>query len=544
VASTTTQKSVDYIINSKKPYPDWLKGHAVFKNMGKIDKIFPRIGLPNFRETADIMNTAEAKNDAINLVSNLNQHMLTARNAAYTKLNEALLSKDATRAELCNKLQSIINIVGSLTWAISFQDYITFDGGKINLKLRCDVFNGDKNPVLRKDESILRAVGKVREMCITANIPFVEIDKIQEFKNFSRTNIPNKKYMVVFSSTGEDGAWDMATMSMRGIQSCQAWTSPQSRGLIGSLSSKFVGVMYIASDQDIPGYGSKMMNRSVVRFAIHTKTKRPALLIDRMYPAENKDTVECFKKILHEKTGLDVVYAASNTNDYYNYYIPDEPSNKLLAPGETSYMDTKIAVVAHTPSIKAAKTNLDSLTIEFKSKVCAELNNMVRMRREMYEAARAKHVAIRAEYDAAKAAHLEKHGSKPASDRPKFELHAPKMENELTAFGGGGVINLFEHCDKRYGANSAAGQFATIIFNNIEVPHPEDCETPQEYHRRYMMSFLRNPSVVKAAAWRAASQGTWMKSFPKSADKFFMFVFGQMRGFMMNEVRAMIKKQN
>jgi hypothetical protein len=546
--SAQSKKSVDYIVNGTKPFPDWLKNHAIFKSTGKLDKVFPRIGLPNFKESAEIMNTAEAKNDAISLVGSLSNKINIIRNECYGRLNTCLNSKEPNRNEVCHRYQSLINAIGSVQYSLSFNDYTTFDRGKINLKLRSDIFNGDNKPLFREGESILRVLGKIREMCVECGDNLVnffpEIDKMPEFKAFSRTNVPNKKYTIVFSSTGEEGAWDLATISMRGITSCQTWTSPQSRGLIGTLASKYVGVIYVASDQDIPGYGSKMMNRSLVRFVIHTKTKRPALLIDKMYPAENKDTVECFKKILSEKTELDIIYHTSMNNEYLNYYIPDEPSNKMLAAGEVSYMDTRIQTLAHAPVIRVPEKDIDRLTVAFKSRVATELNNMARMRREMYEAAKVKRDAERAGYDSAKASWVEQWAGKPQNDRPKFGKSIPKIENELTAFGGGGVINLFRHFDKQYGANSAAGKLATMIFDSVEVPRPEECESEQEYHRRFLMSFLRNPSKVKAGAWRTVSAGAWMKSFPRSTDKLFAFVFGEVKVATMNEVRALLKKSS
>src|SRR5271166_1453976 len=171
------QKVVDFIVNSKRLYPDWLKGHAVFKNIGKIDKVFPRIGLPNFKETCDIMNTAEAKADATTLVSALHTAIAAARNDLYTRLDELLKSKDAGRNEKCAQIQSTINLINTVSYAIGYGDYIALDGGKINLKMRSDIFNGDKTPVFRKDEALLRVFGKLREMLLELNVPFEEIDK-------------------------------------------------------------------------------------------------------------------------------------------------------------------------------------------------------------------------------------------------------------------------------------------------------------------------------------------------------------------------------
>lgn len=542
---TEQAKGVDFIVNSKKPYPDWIKSHAVFKELNKIDKVFPRIGLPNFKEPADIMNTAEAKNDAMRLGTSIINYFSTARNQLYTKLDTALKSTEKDRNEICGKIQSAINAIISLNQSMAYQDYVSTADGKVSLKLRADLFNGDKTPLFKKDESILRIYNKIKDMCAEHKVVLTDLDRDQNFKDFSRTNIPNKKYMIAFSSTGEEGAWDIGTISMRGIASCQSWTSPQSKGLIGSISSKFVGVIYVASDQNIPEYGSKMLNRCMVRFAINKNTKKPALLLDNMYPAVNQDTVSCFRKILQEKTKLEVIYLNDKPGEVSNYYIPDEPTNKYLANGEASYMDNKLLLgVKNAVAIKKSPQNLSKITNDFKVKIAADISNFVKTKREAYEVARKENETRRAEYDVAKATFEEENNKKPENEKTKFTLPIPKIEAELASFGGGGVLNLLHHCDKKAGANSAGAVFAKLVLDNIEMPNINDCATPEEFHRKYLMKFLKEQANVKLNAWKAASAGTWMKSFPKSAEKFFAFIFPQVKSAVMTSCKEMIKKAN
>src|ERR1700691_2673713 len=87
---------------------------------------------------------------------------------------------------------------------------------------------------------------------------------------------PNKrasKLSVVFSSD----PWDMTTMSMRGIESCQSWGRfgdyndydnymPQNahcRKLTGSIIDPCCAIIYI-TDHTPTQYGSKMLARAVV----------------------------------------------------------------------------------------------------------------------------------------------------------------------------------------------------------------------------------------------------------------------------------------
>ncbi len=546
-----TQAGVDFILNSRRPYPEWLRCHTVFKEMKKIDKVFPRIGLPNFKEPCDIMNSAEALAEATKLGNALTRQMGVAQTSLYTKLDLALKSTEKDRNDVCGKIQAAINLLITVIRSLSWQDYAKVEEGKVVLRLREDIFNGDKSPIFRKGEAVIRVVNKLWDMCETVKAPITKVDQMQEFKDFSRVNVPNKKYTVAFSSYGEEGAWDIGTISMRGVQSCQSWNAPQSRGLIGSISSKFVGVMYLASEQDIPGYGSKMLNRSMVRFAIHKTTKKPALIIDRMYPNKNNDTMEVFKRVLKEKSGLEVYHTydqngyARSGNLSVDFYIPDEPSRKYLKQGEFSYMDFNIPTQVHAPSIKkTAAANITALTAEFKTKVAADLNAVIKTKRDEYMAAAKTLEGQMAEYDAAKKKWDEEQAALPEGERKEYDIEEPKMDRELHKFGKGGIINLLSHCDKKHNVGSAGGVFAKLILDSVEVDNADECATKEEYHRKFVMSFLKNPVKVKEAAKKKVDVGTWMKSFPRSADRFFNSIFVQMKPYLIASCKDMLKKAN
>ena len=547
-----TQKGIDYIVNTKRAYPTWIKNHDVFKSLNKIDKVFPKIGLPNFREPCEIMNTAEATAEASRLGQKLISEMGVAKSLLYKNLEAALKSTEKNRNELCCSIQSMISLIDTVVYSLKINDYIRNEEGKIVLRLRSDLFNGDKNPVFRKDEAVLRVMGKIWGELETLKVNLTKLDQYQEFKNFSRVNVPNKKYTVCFSSHGEEGAWDIGTVSMRGIVSCQAWTAPQSRGLIGSISSRYVGVIYLASDKDeVPGFGSKMLNRCMVRFAIHKTTKKPTLIIDTMYPNANDDTMRAFKDVLKKKSGLDV--RSTNEGGIGEYYIPDEPSRKLLRQGEFSYADCPIEVREHTSSIKVIPANIKVLTEEFKKKVCADLDNMIKMRRELYTTAETRVAALKLEYNKEKSKWLaeseyantwEPDGSDIAPKIPApFTLVEPKIDDELKAFGGG-IINLLSHIDKRHGKNLAGTVFGKLFLDVIGIPENIDYISKEEYHRKYLMTFLKNPKSVKEEAHKKFLQGSWMKSFPKSGEKFFEMIFGQMKDYFFADCKAMIKKNN
>ena len=157
--------------------------------------------------------------------------------------------------------------------------------------------------------------------------------------------------------------------------------------------------------------------------------------------------------------------------------------------------------------------------------------------------------AQRAEYDAAKLKWETENTKliaegKPEEERPKFELTRPRMDAELAEFGKGGIINLMKHCDKKHGANNAGKVFAQLVLNSFPIPSGVDFSTKEEYHRKYLMSFLKDQKTVKEASWKAASTGTWMKSFPKCAERLHSLIMSQMKAYVIGGVKEIIKKSN
>jgi hypothetical protein len=275
--------------------------------------------------------------------------------------------------------------------------------------------------------------------------------------------------------------------------------------------------------------------------------------MDTVYPAANADILATFKKFLKEKSGLDVFY--TRNDGIGTHYIPDEPSRKFLKQGEFSYMDAPIPVKEHIPAIRIAPENITVLTDDFKKMVCEEVGKSVSVRRDMYDKARITYDALKIEFEAARRKWLEDNVNTPEDQRPKFELQEPRMDRELMAFGGGGIVNLFKHCDKKHNndlnnkqlaasVNSAGYVFAKMVLTSFEVPGVSECENKEEYFRKFLMSFLKKPGQVKLASLKAIQGGSWMKSFPRSAEKFFEYVFGQMRPYIITECKKLIKNKN
>ena len=55
---------------------------------------------------------------------------------------------------------------------------------------------------------------------------------------------------------------------------------------------------------------------------------------------------------------------------------------------------------------------------------------------------------------------------------------------------------------------------------------------------------LKDPKSVKAASGKLIAGGTWMKSFPKSAERLHTYVLSTMKAYVVGGVRDIIKKSN
>jgi hypothetical protein len=91
---------------------------------------------------------------------------------------------------------------------------------------------------------------------------------------------------IVFSSSGEKGRWDIATMSERGTPSCMQWSGKPTE-LIGSMVDPCVGIVYI-TDGTKTKKGEAMYARSLVRYVVNNKGKE-ALLLEQTYTDDDKD---------------------------------------------------------------------------------------------------------------------------------------------------------------------------------------------------------------------------------------------------------------
>lgn len=345
-----------------KVVPPFLRDHTLFRNPTNIQKIFPSIGLPNFCDKVNIEKSfvdIKKENGYIHLLLRTISDIIVKAKTSMSEHADRLqfLATSEERAASRGKLTELYDVAGLLGKLIPLTDpyeagvldnTIQIIEGKVALKLPIDVMDSNDKAIFRKGEPIFRVLHKIKEKCAALDVPIVNYEQTEAFKIFSRENMPNKEFSIIFSSEGEQGAWDIATMSMRGIKSCQRWDGEYPRCLIGSIFSKFVGIIYLTSG--VPSetngvykdLGSKMIRRCVIRYAVDTDEGKPCILMDKMYPENDKDVIAFFIKSISQRTQLPVYYAPEIGNKTKHIYLPSEKTREKISDRDWSYQDTPL----------------------------------------------------------------------------------------------------------------------------------------------------------------------------------------------------------
>ena len=319
----------------QKQFPKWFSSHPIFKEVDRVKKVFVGIGLPNCEEEINIDNSGPAKQAALDLLyaikSNISERLSSLE--AYIEKKQGVMG--AARKENGWRCMLLLNTLQTLM-ADGKDTFITENNGRTSIKLPSDIsLDGEDRPTFREGESLFRVYNKLNALLVEGKFAKMQrLEDIEAFKTFSTENVPNNKLKVVFSADGADGAWDIATMSMRGVKSCQSWDGQYKHCTIGSVIDPFVGIIYLTSGAKFSNNGSRMIRRCIVRFVVDSKTIEPYLLMDYMYPSVDTATINRFKTFLKAKTNgkFDVQYAPTmaDNKDLRNTYMPLNEIRKRL----------------------------------------------------------------------------------------------------------------------------------------------------------------------------------------------------------------------
>lgn len=167
--------------------------------------------------------------------------------------------------------------------------------------------------------------------------------KIKRFRK------PEKKgYRVVFKVNGNEGAYNIATMSMRGIASCMSWFDDHSNSLIGSLLDPCCGVIYLTDGRETP-LGERMIGRSVVRIVYDNQANKYVILLEPCYKMLNQLSIDTIQQLFVNsiKKNLknsNTVVLADNRNSYYaNRYCRHHAFRYLNV--NASYSDARLEFI-------------------------------------------------------------------------------------------------------------------------------------------------------------------------------------------------------
>lgn len=287
------------LITKNKKFPNFITSHKIFSDLSEIDKVFPKLGLNNSSKTIDV----SLKNKVEHIFANL------LKNKILEKFNKCSYKA----AYFCNTIEETDAIKLLKNGKIILPQEIQSKFGSSHIdRIYGGFYYG--NPVGYP----------VRHSC-TDLLGFGNDLKLSKLSGATK---------VVFTSTGKIGAWDIATMSMRGFTSCQSWHGSYKRNLIGSIVDPYVGIIYL-TDGTSGKYGTKMLARSLVRYVVNTRNKKPCLLLEKQYPyglslSQQWYVYSVFNTFLQIRTKGALPIVSGDIDVRWNYKIPTSTAvNKL-----------------------------------------------------------------------------------------------------------------------------------------------------------------------------------------------------------------------
>jgi hypothetical protein len=362
------------IFNEKK-FPTFITGHPVFKTFKEVRKVFPEIGLPNTETEVEVDNKKEAKDAASLLLTEIN----AAINKRLVSIDKYATKKSDMKAKRKKKFDNAKQLLTAVKANItkSRAKFLIINNGRITINLPTDVSDIDNKVAFKGGEGLFRVYNKLNETLRDGHfLAMPKIEDFYQFKEFSTKNVPALKYKVRFASDGSEGAWDIATMSMRGINSCQTWGGGNSTHIVGSIVDPFTGIIYLTSGGKFNEHGSKMIRRCVVRFVVDEKKKIPYIALERMYPSMEKGALDAFTDFLKKKTDnkFEIIYLDGRQRA--NLYVPMSKVVSQLNAYDQPYRDSGMSYKADINDTggrvkEQVQYKLDVIYGAFASKVVA-----------------------------------------------------------------------------------------------------------------------------------------------------------------------------
>jgi len=318
--------------NASKIFPNFITGSKIVSANTELEKIFPKLGLPNSQEPIDIkfdLSTVQLDKIIHLAVRKFIQHWNEDRPLTNMKGLELF------------KMSRVIYLLEELNRRFNKKNGFTYTKDKVLLTSSIPSYDG--KVLIKSGTDVFELV----KTLFDHSAKYVKVDLVSPEEISKQC----KKMQIAFSSEGVDGAWDIATMSMRGIKSCMRWEARQCSALLGSIVDPCCGIIFLTNGNKTP-YGSKMLFRSVVRLAMYQD--KPVLLVDRLYssfyktkPGEqgkfDQQILNIFINYLKKKVPqCQVIDAQAQPKMVSSCTIPRPHNFNMLIGEELSYRDTPI----------------------------------------------------------------------------------------------------------------------------------------------------------------------------------------------------------
>ncbi len=341
-------------IVSDKKYPSFISKHKVFTQHPKINKVFPALGLKNCTgKVKDYLDKIDCSLELDQIKKNMRKAIQCCEgfpnnyrweyNDNYS-IGRQVYPSAKDKAAIATYKRTLRELLPQLTIKASVKD------GKLILPCKLTSFKQGTSliPALTSLQSAAQRIFARNRHWAYVNHDLIRLPKKpQSFNNCD----------IVFSADGKEGIWDMATMSMRGISSCQSWGGSFRRRLIGSIIDPCCGIIYLTDNkQSARRKGSKMLARALVRYI--KKGRKSALMLKRVYPtAWSNDNYRyeakyphlqfLFAAFLQDKTNIKCL-----TSGFKAFKVPLTKPVKSLSDTDRSYRDSHIGYSAALMRVK------------------------------------------------------------------------------------------------------------------------------------------------------------------------------------------------
>jgi hypothetical protein len=313
-------------------YPAFIRDNQSLRNHAKQERIFQKIGLENNISNVH-MNVEAGKDD---IASYLNQLRMLLINEAAN-----LHSHYGYSTIALTEFRSIIDKITTRLNTDPFSFISKYNGLNLILPFELSAYS-------RKYISNTGLFEPLRNIKYESGLPLTRMNSLLNDGLNTFAMLKKENLKLVFSGSGEKCLWDIATMSMRGITSCQKWDNPHARALIGTMIDPYAAIMYITDGAEL-FHGSNMLKRSVIRFIADYQRGTPAIMIERIYPHDYNGglidyiTLSIFKQYIQKITDNKFPIFYGELGCYQNYVIPITRPVEEIAESLHSYRDSKIS---------------------------------------------------------------------------------------------------------------------------------------------------------------------------------------------------------